>query len=117
MAETNETRETSWSNADVPQPMLAEFNGVLFETMLASQRDCLEFLHRRMKEDTSLAQQLLACRSLPDMYVISSRYLRIAADQYLEQSEKAIRHSRCAAEQVALAIEPRTSEGGKPTRH
>jgi hypothetical protein len=47
--------------------MLAEFNDVLFETMLASQGDCLEFLHRRMNEGTSPPQQLLISRSLADI--------------------------------------------------
>lgn len=71
--------------------LLTDVNGKLLESVAGAQNDWADFVHRLIKEDIALSQQLMTCRSFADAQEIWAQYLRTALDQYGEQSEKAVK--------------------------
>jgi hypothetical protein len=56
--------------------VLADINGKLLESAASAQKDWAEFVHRRVKEDIAVSQQLIGCKSLGDMQQVYSQYMR-----------------------------------------
>jgi len=112
----------TWPIPPVPasNPLLAvltDINGKLLESAARAQKDWSEFVHRRVKQDISVSQQLMNCQSLKDMQQIYSRYLQTAFEQYREQSEKAVQSGKTMTEKLAQAIESRAPETAQRARH
>jgi hypothetical protein len=85
--------------------VLTDINGKLLESVASAQKDWVEFVHQRVKEDFAVSQQLLSCRSVSDMQSIYSRYIRTAFEHYREQSEKAVQRGKLTTEDVAQTME------------
>jgi len=107
MAEATNGQRTSanpfaWSILPVAgNPLLAvatDINGKFLENVASAQKDWAEFVHRRVKEDIAASQQLMECRSLTDMQLVYSQYLRTAFEQCREQSQMIVRRGKSIAE-------------------
>jgi len=119
MAEASHEQSTTNNSLIWPIPVpasnpllavLTDINGKLLESAAMAQKDWSEFVHRRVKQDISVSQQLMNCQSLKDMQQIYSRYLQTAFEQYREQSEKAVQRGKSMTEKLAQAIESRAPE-------
>ena len=126
MAEARDRESTSansftWSSPSVVgTPMLAVLtgiNGKLLESAATAQKDWADFVHRRVKEDIAVSQQLMSCRSLTDMQEIYSQYVRTALDHYREQSERALQRGKWTTEGLVQAVESGASASGQQVRH
>jgi len=97
--------------------VLTDINGKLLESMAIAQRDWAEFVHRRVKEDIAVSQQLMGCTSLGDMQQIYSQYVQTALEHYREQSEKAMRRGKSATDGLARTMDWRSSQSAREARH
>jgi hypothetical protein len=97
--------------------VLTDINGKLLETAASVQKDWAEFMHRRVREDIAVSQQLMSCKSLGDMQQIYSQYLQTALEQYREQSERAVQRGRATAAGLAQTFESGARETAREVRH
>ena len=97
--------------------VLAGINGKLLESAASAQKDWAEFVHRRVKEDIAVSQQLMGCKSLGDMQQVYSQYMRTAFEQYREQSERAVQRGKSATVGLAQTLELGTRESAREVRH
>jgi hypothetical protein len=94
-------------------PMFAfftEMNGALLESLAMVQKDWVEFVDRRIKEDVAVSRQLMQCHSLADMQQVYSQFLTKAVEQYKEQTARVVQRGQAVAEHLA-----ETAEHGKET--
>jgi hypothetical protein len=97
--------------------VLADINGKLMESVASAQRDWADFVHRRVKEDVAVSQQLINCKSLGDMQQIYSQYMRRALEQYREQSERAVQRGKSTTDDLAQKLELGARESARGARH
>ena len=101
-------------------PLLAvatDANGKLLESVASAQKEWVEFVHRRIKENVAASQRLLSCKSLTEVQEVYSQYLLTAFEHYREQSEKVVQTGKSMTERFAQTMEPRTDEIAQQTRH
>ena len=62
--------------------LLSNINGKFLEIIASAQKEWVDFVYRRIKEDIGISQQLMTCQSLADIHEVYSQYLRKAFSQY-----------------------------------
>jgi len=85
--------------------ILAEMNGSFLESVATAQKDWVDFVHRRIKEDVAVSRQVMRCQSLAEMHQIYSHYLRTAFEQYQKESEKVVQRGESMAQHLAETTE------------
>src|SRR5438477_907576 len=101
-------------------PLLAvatDVNGKLLESVASAQKEWVEFVHRRIKENLVASQRLLSCKSLTDVQEVYSQYLVTAFEHYREQSEKVVQTGKSMTEGLVQTTESRAGEIAQQTRH
>jgi hypothetical protein len=96
--------------------ILAEMNGSFLESVATAQKDWVDFVHRRIKEDVAVSRQLMRCQSLAEMHQVYSHYLRTAFEQYQKESEKVVQRGEIMAQHLAETTEAAVKEGAR-ARH
>jgi hypothetical protein len=96
--------------------ILAELNGTLLESVATAQKDWVNFLYRRIREDVAVTRQLMKCHSIGEMHHVYSQYLQNALEQYQEQSKKVVQRGESIAQHVAETTEATGIEGAR-ARH
>jgi len=95
-------------------PLLAvatDANGKLLEGVASVQKEWVEFVHRRIKENVATSQRLLSCKSLTDVQEVYTQYLLTAFEHYREQSEKVVQTGKSMTEGLVQTME------SQQTRH
>jgi hypothetical protein len=95
----------------------ADVNGKWLESVASAQKEWVDFVHRRIKENVAASQRLLNCKSLTDVQDAYSEYLLTAFEQYREQSEKVVKTGKSMTEGLAQTMESRAGEIAPQTRH
>ena len=114
-------KSLAWPTSMLPgNPLLAvatDVNGKLLESVASAQKEWVEFVHRRIKENVAASQRLLNCKSLTDVQEVYSQYLLTAFEHYREQSEKVIQIGKSMTEGLVQTTEQRAGESAQQTRH
>ena len=95
----------------------ADANGKLLESVATAQKEWIEFVHRRIKENVAASQRLLNCKSLADVQEVYTQYLQTAFEHYREQSEKVVQTGKSMTEELVQTMESRATEVAPQTRH
>jgi hypothetical protein len=85
--------------------ILAEMNGSFLESVANAQRDWMDFVHHRIKDDVAVCRQLMRCQSLPEAHQIYAQYLETAFEQYQKQSEKVAQRGESMAQHLTETTE------------
>ena len=127
MAEVRHEQRTSVNSFAWPMPSMlpgnpllavaTDVNGKLLESVASAQKEWVEFVHRRIKENLAASQRLLNCKSLTDVQEVYSQYLLTAFEHYREQSEKVVQTGKSITEGLVQTTEPRMGEIVQQTRH
>lgn len=96
--------------------IFAEMHGTFLESVATAQKDWMDFMHRRIKEDVAVSRQLMKCQSLAEMHQIYSQYLQTAFEQYQQQSEKVVQRGESMAQHLAETAESNAKEAAR-ARH
>jgi len=110
MAQSKDDRNMSPFSAAMPSmtPVFAIFNemgGSFLESIATAQKDWVDFVHQRIKEDVAVSRQLIQCQSLPEWHQVYSQYLARSMEQYKQQSTKVVQRGQAVAEHIAEATE------------
>jgi hypothetical protein len=101
-------------------PLLAvatDANGKLLESVACAQKEWVEFVHRRIKENVAASQRLLNCKSLADVQEVYTEYLLTAFEHYREQSEKAVQTGKSMTDGLVQTMESLATEVAQQPRH
>ena len=93
----------------------AEMNGAFMESVATAQKDWMDFVHQRVREDVAVSRQLMQCQSLPEWHQVYAEYLSKTLEQYKEQSSKVAQRGQAVAEHIAEATE--NGKEGARARH
>lgn len=96
--------------------ILAEMQGSFLESMATAQKDWMDFVHRRIKEDVAVSRQLMRCQSLAEMHQVYAEYFETAFEQYQKQSEKVVQRGESMAQHLAETTEVAVKEAAR-ARH
>jgi phasin protein len=97
--------------------LVADFNGKLLQSVAGAQKEWADFVHRRLKEDVAVSQQLISCQSLADMQEVYSNYLQRAFEHYQEQTQRAVQRAQSSAEEFVEATGSRAKEAVEGAPH
>ena len=127
MAEVRHEQRTNVNSFAWPMPSMlpgnpllavaTDVNGKLLESVASAQKEWVEFVHRRIKENLAASQRLLNCKSLTDVQEVYSQYLVTAFEHYREQSERVVQTGKSMTAGLAQTMEPRADEIAQQTRH
>ena len=121
VAADTDTSSFNWSLSPMLRTplltVLTDINGKLLESAASAQKDWAEFVHRRVKEDIAVSQQLMSCKSLGDMQQVYSQYMRTAFEQYREQSERAVQRGKSTTDGLARTLELGARESARGVPH
>jgi len=127
MAEVRHEQRTGANSFAWPMPSMfpgnpllavaADVNGKLLESVASAQKEWVDFVHRRIKENVAVSQRLLNCKSLAEGQDVYSDYLLTAFEQYREQSERAVKTGKSMTEGLVQTMESRAGEIAPQTRH
>ena len=127
MAEVRHEQRTSVNSFAWPMPSMlpgnpllavaTDVNGKLLEGVASAQKEWVEFVHRRIKENLAASQRLLSCKSATDVQEVYSQYFLTAFEHYREQSEKVVQTGKSMTEGLGQTMEPRADEIAQQTRH
>ncbi len=107
--------------ADVMSPTAftaaADINAKLYAGLVDLNKECADFVNRRLMADFELPQKLAACKTPLDMFTIYSEFYRVAFDDYQQGFAKLteIGHSLAAETAEALQNQHRGSKRHRPT--
>ena len=127
MTEVRHEQRTSVNSFAWPMPSMlpgnplvavaTDVNGKLLESVASAQKEWVEFVHRRIKENLAASQRLLNCKSLTDVQEVYSQYLLTAFEHYREQSEKVVQTGKSMTEGLVQTTASRADEIAQQTRH
>jgi len=101
-------------------PLLAvatDVNGKLFESVASAQKEWVEFVQRRIKENVAASQRLLSCKSLTDVQEVYSQYLQTTFEHYREQSEKVAQTGKSMTEELVQTMQAGAGESSARRQH
>src|SRR6266699_3556110 len=126
MAEVRHEQRTNVNSFAWPMPSMlpgnpllavaTDANGKLLESVASAQKEWVEFVHRRIKENVAASQRLLNCKSLTDVQEVYTQYVLTAFEHYREQSEKVVQTGKSMTEGLVQTMEPRVGEVAQQTR-
>jgi hypothetical protein len=96
--------------------ILAEMNGSFLESVATAQKDWMDFVHRRIKEDVAMSRELMRCQSLPEMHQVFSHYFQTAFEQYQKQSQRVVERGESVAQHLTETAEAAAKESAR-ARH
>ena len=99
------------------QAVATDANGKLLESVASAQKEWVEFVHRRIKENVAASQRLLNCKSLADVQEVYTEYLLTAFEHYREQSEKAVQTGKSMTDGLVQTMESLATEVAQQPRH
>src|SRR5262245_30621058 len=96
--------------------ILAEMSGSFLESVATAQKDWMDFVHKRIKEDVGVFRQLMRSQSLAEMHRVYSEYLQTTVEAYQKQSERVVHRGESMAQHLAETMEGAAKEGAR-ARH
>ena len=67
---------------------MSEMNQAVFKRLVQYNEEIAEFANRRLKEDMTVQQKLLACGSTHDIFNCCMAFYQKAAQQYLNEAQR-----------------------------
>ena len=96
---------------------MAQVTGKVYENIAAMNKNWVEFLNRRLKEELAMPQQLAACKTVQDMYGVYSDFFQTAVTDYQSEFEQMSKLGKSLADETAQALQTRLEETARSTRH
>jgi phasin protein len=89
---------------------VAEVNGKVYENIATMNKSWVAFVNRRLKEDLGMPKQLIACRTVQEMYGVYADFVQTAVADYQSEFEHLSKLGKSLAEETAQAVQSRLEE-------
>jgi len=90
----------------------AQWNGQIGESVAAINREWMDFLGRRVRQDLALAQQFSSARNPEEFWRVYARFWTQAAEDYQREFAELSRLSAHTTEQAMASFQDAASFGG-----
>src|SRR6185503_17192804 len=67
---------------------MAEVNGKFYENIATMNKSWVAFVNRRLKEDFAMPKQLVACKTVQEMYGVYAEFVQTAVADYQSELEQ-----------------------------
>ena len=104
---------------DLNRPALAavaQMNDKVYDGIAAMNRNWAAFVNRRLKEDLAMPQQLVACKTVQDMYGVYAEFFQTACADYQSGFEKMTKLSKSLADDTVHAVQSGLEEANRDAR-
>jgi hypothetical protein len=95
---------------------MAQVNDKVYDGIAALNRNWINFVNRRLKEDLSMPQQLAACKSVQEMYGVYSDFLQTAYTDYQSGFEQMTKLGKSLADDTIQIMQTRMDDAAREHR-
>lgn len=95
---------------------MAEVNGKVYANIATMNKTWAAFVNRRLKEDFSIPQQLVACKTVQEMYSVYADFFQTALTDYQSQFEQMSKLGKEVAEETTQTMQARLEETQRDAR-
>lgn len=95
---------------------MAQVNGRVYDSLVTINKNWVDFVNRRLKEDLGVPKQLAGCKSVQEMYSVYADFFQTALSDYRSELEQMSKLGRTLADDTLQAIQTRTEETQRETR-
>ena len=95
---------------------MAEVNGKVYENIATMNKSWAAFVNRRLKEDMAMPKQLVACKTMQEMYGVYADFFQTAVADYQSEFEQMSKLGKTLAEEAAQAMQSRLEESSRDVR-
>ncbi len=96
---------------------MAQVNGKFYENIAAMNKNWVAFVNRRLKEDFAMPKQLVACKTVQDMYGVYADFFQTAVADYQSEFEQMSKLGKSLAEETMQAVQARAEEAARESRN
>jgi Phasin protein len=89
---------------------MAQLNGRVYDSLATINRNWVDFVNRRLKEDLGVPKQLAACKTAQEMYSVYADFFQTAVSDYRSEFEQMSKLGRTLADDTVQAVQTRTEE-------
>jgi hypothetical protein len=84
---------------------MTEFNGKLFAGLVDLNKECVRFIHQRLREDLNLPQKLAACKSPKDLFAAYTDFYRAASHDYQHEFARILKMGQSLAAEATQIVQ------------
>jgi hypothetical protein len=95
---------------------MAQVNDKVYDGIAALNRNWINFVNRRLKEDLSIPQQLASCKSVQEMYGVYSEFLQTAYADYQSGFEQMTKLGKSLADDTIQIMQTRMEDAAREQR-
>ncbi len=95
---------------------MADVNGKVYENLATMNKNWVEFVNRRLKEDFAMPKQLAACKTVQEMYGVYADFFQTAVTDYQSEFEQLSKLGKSMAEDATQAVQARLEDTARATR-
>ena len=99
---------------------MAEFNGKVYENFAAMNaamnKEWIDFITHRLKEELALPQQIASCKTAQEMYTVYVEFFQKAIGDYQAEFEQLGRLSKTLADDMIQTVQTRIEDAAREQR-
>jgi hypothetical protein len=99
---------------------MAEFNGKVYENFAAMNaamnKEWIDFITHRLKEELALPQQIASCKTAQEMYTVYFEFFQKAVADYQAEFEQLGRLSKTLADDMIQTVQTRIEDVAREQR-
>jgi hypothetical protein len=95
---------------------MAQMNGKVYENIAAMNKNWVSFVNRRLKEDLAMPKQLVACKTVQEMYGVYADFFQTAVADYQSEFEQMSKLGKSLADETMHAMQARVEESAREMR-
>ncbi len=96
---------------------MAQVNGKVYDNIAAMNKNWVAFVNRRLKEDFAMPKQLVACKSVQEMYGVYADFFQTAVADYQAEFEQMSKLGKSLADETMQAVQARAEETAREARN
>lgn len=89
---------------------MAQVNGKVYENIAAINKNWVNFVNRRLKEDMAMPKQLVGCKTVQEMYGVYADFFQTAFADYQSEFEQMTKLGKSLADETMQVVQARAEE-------
>jgi hypothetical protein len=95
---------------------MAQVNGKVYENIAAINKNWVDFVNRRLKQDMAVPRHLVGCKTVQEMYGVYADFFQTAFADYQSEIEQMTKLGKSLADETIQAVQARAEEAAREAR-
>jgi hypothetical protein len=95
---------------------MAQVNGKVYENLATINKNWVNFVNRRLKEDMAMPKHLAECKTVQEMYGVYADFFQTAYSDYQSEFEQMTKLGKSLADETIQAVQARVEEASREAR-